>query len=198
MELIRKLGKRLNKKGNSYELWGVFLCPIDNKEVEKPLSNGRRSKSCGCLGKGYNNIKHGGKGTRLYNIYQSIIGRCFTFSNTSYKNYGGRGITVCDEWLDKEMGFINFKDWVLSNGYAKGLQINRIFNDGNYEPSNCNFKTAKENSRNRRGQKIKNIEIANEIRDLYSTGNYTQKELAIKYNVGHVQIFRIVHNERWV
>ena len=83
---------------------------------------------------------------------------------------------LCNEWLQ----FIPFRDWALNNGYIENLQINRVWNDGNYEPSNCNFIPSKENSRNRRGQKIKNIEIA------------------IKYNVSQVNISRIINNKGWV
>ena len=61
------------------------------------------------------------------------------------KRYAGRGITVCDQWRK----FSEFEKWALSNGWKRGLQIDRIDNDGNYEPSNCRFVTSKENNRNR-------------------------------------------------
>ena len=198
MELIKKLGKRLNKKGNSYELWGVFLCPIDSKEVERELRHGRKSFSCGCMKKillSKAMTKHGGNKTKLYRLWSSIKNRCSNSKSKDYPNYGGRGITVCDEWTES---YIIFRDWALSNDYKDNLQINRINNDGNYEPSNCNFITARENTRNRRGQKIKNMEQANEIRELYKTGNYTQKQIAKKYNLNYKYISSIINNERWV
>ena len=120
--------------------------------------------------------------------------RVLNSNNTSYKDYGGRGITICNEWLE----FIPFRDWALVNGYAEGLQINRIWNDGNYESSNCNFVPSKENARNRRSRKIKNMEMANEIRELHATGNYTQTELAKMYNVSRREINFIINNKHWV
>ena len=139
------------------------------------------------------NYRHGGKGSALYNKWRGIKLRCLNPKHPQFKDYGGRGVTICDEWLK----FIPFRDWALNNGYKEGLEINRIWNDGNYEPSNCDFVTSAENCRNRRGQKIKNIEMANEIRDLYKTGNYTQKELGEKYNVHQTVISLIISNKIW-
>jgi len=203
MRLIRKLGTRKNKTGNNYTSWGVFWCNFCKQEVEKELSVGRRYKSCGCVRYSENkgDYKHGGKGTKLYNVWQSIKQRILNPNNEAYKDYGGRGITICPEWTNKENGFINFRDWSLSNGYKEGLQINRINNDGNYEPSNCNFIPAKENNKNqrlRKDSKIKNIEIANEIRALYAIGNYIQKELASRFNISQATISLIINNKQWV
>ena len=149
--------------------------------------------------KGHNksNFKHGFTKIKLYSVWTDMKTRCLNTKRKSYKDWGGRGITICPEWTDKEKGYINFRDWALNNGYKEGLEINRIWNDGNYEPSNCDFVTAKENSRNRRGQKIKNIEMANEIRDLHKTGDYTQQELAEKYGVSQMQISNIINNKKW-
>ena len=73
--------------------------------------------------------------------------RCNNKNNKSYKNYGGRGIKVCKEWSENFMSFYN---WSINNGYKEGLTIDRINNDGNYEPSNCRWITRKEQNRNYR------------------------------------------------
>ena len=96
------------------------------------------------------------------------------------------------------MEFIPFRDWALSNGYTYNLEIDRWpNNDGNYEPTNCRWVTAKENTRHRRGQKIKDMEMANEIRILHKTGNYTQKELAEKFSTKQSTISLIISNKIW-
>lgn len=71
--------------------------------------------------------------------------RCYNPNNPRYYRYGGRGITICEEWKNLN----NFIEWALSNGWVEGLQIDRINNDGNYTPDNCRFVTNKQNSRNR-------------------------------------------------
>ena len=76
--------------------------------------------------------------------------RCHNSKNRGYKNYGARGITVCDEWLDKEAGFMNFYNWAMQNGYQDGLSIDRINTDGNYEPSNCRWVDMKTQNNNKR------------------------------------------------
>ena len=126
-------------------------------------------------------------------VWALIKQRIFNPKASGYKDYGGRGITVCNEWLE----FIPFRDWALNNGYTEGLEINRMNNNNNYEPSNCNFVTHEENAQNKRNNKIKSIKIANEIRDLDKTGLYTRKELAIKYNVSIVMISNIINNKSW-
>lgn len=94
--------------------------------------------------KGQFTIKHGGKGTPLYNKWCSMKERCLNPNNSHYNRYGGRGIRVCDDWLN----FDTFRKWCLSNGYSPGLTIDRIDNNGNYEPSNCRFVTSAVQNRN--------------------------------------------------
>ena len=83
---------------------------------------------------------------KLYNLWATMKSRCENPNRKKYQSYGARGICVCDEWHDAK----NFCEWALANGYKDGLQLDRINNDGNYEPSNCRWVTPKENSRNRR------------------------------------------------
>lgn len=202
MELVQKLGTRLNKTGKSYSSWGLFLCSYCNREVEKRLKCGKKSRSCGCMKDrfiGEANTKHGGtkKGSdrKLYKMWNHMFGRCYDPRDKSYKNYGGRGIRVCDEWAD----YNKFKDWSLLNGYRnqKDLEIDRENNDGNYEPSNCRFVSKLENIRNR-GYNILNMEKAEEIRKKYRTGEHTQRGLAHIYGVTQTNIYYVVNNIRWI
>lgn len=109
------------------------------------------TKSCGCYRKefgcevGKKAIKHGFVGHPLYFVFRSMIARCENTNHQAYGNYGGRGIKVCPEWHDMK----TFGEWALNNGYQQGLSIDRIDNDGNYEPSNCRWVDRKTQSNNK-------------------------------------------------
>lgn len=98
-----------------------------------------KSTSCGCV-----RTKHNGKGTRLYRIFSGMKDRCHNVNSPNYRWYGERGIIVCEKWLND---FARFRDWAMENGYQDHLTIDRINNNGNYEPSNCQWLTLQENSR---------------------------------------------------
>lgn len=119
------------------------------KEIRKyDILNGK-TKSCGCLQRQKTsnaNTKHGKRNERLYNIWCGMKQRCYNKNHVRYSRYGGRGITVCDEWKND---FKVFYDWAMLHGYADNLTIDRIDNNGNYTPSNCrwvDYKTQYENS----------------------------------------------------
>lgn len=90
-------------------------------------------------------ITHGKSDTRLYSIWCDMKRRCYNPKNKRYSRYGGRGISVCEEWKDD---FQAFYEWAIDNGYDEHLTIDRINVNGNYEPSNCRWVTWKEQQRN--------------------------------------------------
>lgn len=93
------------------------------------------------------NYKHGKRKSRLYRIWANIKTRCYNQNDPHFSRWGGRGITVCDRWKDN---FQAFYAWAIFHGYQDDLTIDRIDNDGNYEPSNCRWITVKEQNLNKR------------------------------------------------
>ena len=100
--------------------------------------------------------RHGLSHTRLHRIWHSMYCRCYYPSTNQYKNYGGKGIKVCDEWKHIE-GFVNFYNWAISNGYSDELTLDRIDNEKDYYPENCRWSTLKEQSNHRTNNVIYTI-----------------------------------------
>lgn len=130
-----------------------WICDCDcGKRKEKSVTRNDlvtgKVKSCGCLYKDSNkgrNVTHGKTGKRLYRIWLSMRQRCNYSAGKSFKNYGGKGISVCEEWES----FQNFYDWAMANGYSDNLTIDRKENDKGYSPDNCRWATMKEQQNNR-------------------------------------------------
>ena len=111
-------------------------------------------KSCGCLNAEIGAkrfFRHGMYGTRIYRIFRGIKNRCLNKNLPQYKNYGGRGIVICDEWKND---FMAFYTWAMANGYKDTLTIDRIDSDGNYEPSNCRWADRKTQGRNTKRNRL--------------------------------------------
>lgn len=159
--------------------------------------------SCGCKTnelKAKGATKHGGSYSRLYGIHEGMMARCFNPNSCRYSRYGKRGITVCNEW---KSNFKEFESWALQNGYRDDLTIERVNNDGNYEPDNCKWIPAKDQFKNRtfeRGSKrwmakLKETDIP-EIRFLLSKG-FSQQKIGDMYGVSREAVRSIKNNKSW-
>lgn len=117
------------------------------------LSNLKRGhvKSCGCVRFCGTKPTHGLSKTRLYKTYLGMIARCYDSTKHNYSHYGGRGITVCEEWRSDVSAF---QKWAVENGYNDNLQIDRIENNKGYSPDNCRFVTPKQNANNKSDNRL--------------------------------------------
>lgn len=143
--------------------------------------------------KGEPRYKHGMDGTRLYKCWIGLKARCNNPNDKDYKNYGGRGILVCEEWLND---FVSFMNWSMLSGYTDDLTIDRIDNNKGYSPDNCRFVTVTVNNRNRRNVKL-DWEKVNTIRSLYNSGKHTQTYISELFNISPRHLRSITSNQAW-
>jgi hypothetical protein len=141
-------------------------CGNERFASTKLLKNGRiyACHSCGKIFKPSNQTEHDRQRVKLYKVWGGMLDRINNPNHRSYHRYGGRGIKVCDDWGNKQTGFLAFYEWATNNGYADGLTIDREDNDGNYEPSNCRWVTQKIQSNNMSTNH--NITLGNETKSL--------------------------------
>jgi hypothetical protein len=107
------------------------------------------------------NLTHGMSATKLYSTWSGMKNRCLNKRQISYKDYGGRGIKICDDWLE----FENFKNWAMSNGYSEDLTLDRVDTDGNYCPKNCKWATKIQQTINKRNVERLPITAFGETKD---------------------------------
>lgn len=186
LTVIKFLYKKTLKDGKHYSYYYLCQCECGNK-IEVCLSNlrGKHTKSCGCFKKENTSIMkttHGLTNTRLYRIYHNILARCYNQKNISFERYGKRGIIVCEDW---KKDFSNFYNWAMDNGYNDKLTIDRINNNGNYEPSNCRWATNKQQANNR----------CTSTSIFYDNKYFTISELATTYNLNEKCLRKRINNK---
>lgn len=163
----------------------AYLCRCDcgnTKIVKADYLREGYTKSCGCLTSAH--PKHRMIHTRLYRIWMCMKNRCNNEKHNDFFNYGGRGISICEDWLDKQNGFINFYNWAVSTGYNDTLTIDRIDNNKNYMPSNCRWVPLEEQPKNRR----------NVLKIKYNNNVYTMPELSKILNISYYNIYKKFKN----
>lgn len=174
---INELKEHIGEKRDYLEIVGVVQkdkkarllvkCICGNiREMTLSQFNNNAIHSCGCIGprkgKDSPNYKHGLSRTRIYNVYRNIWNRCYNPHDVSYMNYGGRGITICDEWLG-ENGPITFSEWAYKEGYdslAKRGEctVDRINVNKGYSPDNCRLVPMITQSNNKTNNRIFEID----------------------------------------
>lgn len=147
---LKVIGRTENSKSGTAMWICECSCPEHNiVTVHGSSLRSGKTKSCGCLQKESLitlRTKHHKTGTRLYHIWKGMRQRCNNSNNPRYHQYGGRGISVCEEWDE----FAAFESWALNNGYSDELSLDRIDGDKGYSPSNCRWATEEQQQNNKR------------------------------------------------
>lgn len=179
--------------GTKGAMWWC-LCDCGNRKVVsgKNLVHGT-AKSCGCLMRQLvreRSIKHGSSATPEYKVWQAMKSRCTNPKNKRFKHYGGRGITVCDRWLNSFELFIDD----MGKRPSQRMTLDRVDNDGNYEPANCRWATYKQQANNQRHRALYlPVGSVQQMKDAYSVG-IPQRELAKLYGISQSSVSKIMRD----
>lgn len=159
LTVLRRAEDKVFPSGKTGIVWDCLCDCGKTKTIDGHALKNGATRSCGCLkdevaSKSLNKfpVKHGGTKTRLYGVWMAMRRRCYNKNSDPYKYYGGRGITVCDEWLHS---FEAFRDWAYANGYDENAPkgqctLDRIDVNGNYCPENCRIVSQKIQANNTR------------------------------------------------
>ena len=188
---VIEVSRKVQSGNRKRYYWNCKCVCGKTKEVRTDCLTSGDVKSCGCIKKEQDKInltkfhRHKLSNTNLWHVYYGILHRCYNTKDTHYANYGGKGVVICEEWKES---FDNFVEWAFSSGYEQGLQIDRIDNDGNYEPSNCRWVSLKENCRNRgsnilveyNGKLVTLVEVSEILKRPYKEVYYQYRKYGIK------------------
>ena len=192
LTVIERIENYIDENGSPHSMWKC-KCECGNVvSVRGTFLKSGSVRSCGCLGA--ETLKemltvHGDSKTRLYKIWAGIKERCYNANNKCYKEYGGRGILMCDEWKND---YVIFKEWAYANGYYEDVNkepcsIDRIDNNGNYCPNNCRWVNRKVQQNNTRHNHY--IEYNNET--------HTIAEWADIYKIDYKQFYNRLKCRKW-
>ena len=179
-KLVKDLGNIKPKKTSTYKKhYALYECPVCHKEYKTMVTYVKhgRSKCCKSCSSRISATTSGMTGTRLFNIYNGMKQRCYNKNAQSYHNYGGRGINMCDEWLNSRDAFYA---WAMDNGYSDELSIDRIDNNQGYFPNNCRWATRSQQAKNQRLRKTNTTgfvgieKIKEDSFHAYVSDNYTK------------------------
>lgn len=178
---------RKNAENKNVRYWKCRCdCGTVRDVLEQSLKQGL-SKSCGCVratkiaevGRTMG-VTHGMTNTRLYRIYKHMLNRCYREKDIRYSEYGGRGITVCDEWKT----FEPFAKWALTNGYSDSLSLDRIDVNGDYSPGNCRWADSITQASNKRNVRLYE----------YNNEKHTIAEWARIYGINYKKLWKRLTN----